>query len=140
MIVIVFAAFFASGGLKAGTPLAIASTPVRATEPAANARRMQDDAQRLRAEGHQLVGGRLGHGALAGRDPDDPQADDHEGEPNEQVGRDGEDVARLAEAAQVGDRDEGDRRERDLDPQVVQGRDRRSRPGRRRRPSRRRPS
>ena len=37
MIVIVFAAFFASGGLNAGTPLAIASTPVNATEPPANA-------------------------------------------------------------------------------------------------------
>ena len=35
---IVLPAFFASGGLKAGTPLAIASTPVRATEPPANAR------------------------------------------------------------------------------------------------------
>ena len=35
--VIVFAAFFASGGLNAGTPLAIASTPVRATDPPANA-------------------------------------------------------------------------------------------------------
>ena len=35
--VIVLAAFFASGGLNAGTPLAIASTPVNATEPPANA-------------------------------------------------------------------------------------------------------
>ncbi len=34
----VLAAFFASGGLNAGTPLAIASTPVSATEPLANAR------------------------------------------------------------------------------------------------------
>ena len=39
MVSIVLAAFFASGGLKAGTPLAIASTPVRATDPAAKARR-----------------------------------------------------------------------------------------------------
>ena len=35
--VIVFAAFFASGGLNAGTPFAIASTPVSATDPPANA-------------------------------------------------------------------------------------------------------
>ena len=35
----VLAAFFDSGGLKAGTPLAIASTPVRATEPPAKALR-----------------------------------------------------------------------------------------------------
>ena len=34
----VVAAFFASGGLNAGTPVAIASVPVRATAPAANAR------------------------------------------------------------------------------------------------------
>ena len=37
IMVIVLAAFFASGGLNAGTPLAIASTPVSATEPPANA-------------------------------------------------------------------------------------------------------
>ena len=37
MAVIVLAAFFASGGLNAGTPLAIASTPVSATEPPAKA-------------------------------------------------------------------------------------------------------
>ena len=37
MAVMVFAAFFASGGLKAGTPLAMASTPVSATEPPAKA-------------------------------------------------------------------------------------------------------
>ena len=35
--VIVLAAFRASGGLNAGTPLAIASTPVSATDPPANA-------------------------------------------------------------------------------------------------------
>jgi hypothetical protein len=40
MASIVLAAFFDSGGLKAGTPLAIASTPVSATEPLAKARRM----------------------------------------------------------------------------------------------------
>ena len=38
MTVMVSAAFFDSGRLNAGTPLAIASTPVRATEPPANAR------------------------------------------------------------------------------------------------------
>ena len=38
MAVSVVAAFFDSGGLKAGTPLAIASVPVRATEPLAKAR------------------------------------------------------------------------------------------------------
>ena len=37
---IVLPAFLDSGGLNAGTPLAMASTPVRATEPLAKARRM----------------------------------------------------------------------------------------------------
>ena len=37
MVTMVLAAFFASGGLNAGTPLAIASTPVSATEPPAKA-------------------------------------------------------------------------------------------------------
>ena len=37
IVVIVLAAFLASGGLNAGTPLAIASTPVSATEPPAKA-------------------------------------------------------------------------------------------------------
>jgi hypothetical protein len=36
----VFAAFLASGGLKAGTPSEIASTPVSAAEPAVKARRI----------------------------------------------------------------------------------------------------
>ena len=35
----VAAAFLASGGLNAGTPVAMASVPVRATAPEANARR-----------------------------------------------------------------------------------------------------
>ena len=37
----VVAAFFASGGLNAGTPVAIASVPVSATAPDANARRIR---------------------------------------------------------------------------------------------------
>ena len=50
MTVIVFAAFLASGGLNAGTPLAIASTPVSATEPAGERLEQQQDAERLGAE------------------------------------------------------------------------------------------
>ena len=38
MPISVVAAFFDSGGLKAGTPVAIASVPVSATAPDANAR------------------------------------------------------------------------------------------------------
>ena len=48
------AAFFDSGGLNAGTPLAIASTPVSATEPLANARRSSTMPQRLGAQRHRL--------------------------------------------------------------------------------------
>ena len=42
MTVSVLAAFFGSGGLKAGTPLAIASTPVSATDPPAKAFRSRN--------------------------------------------------------------------------------------------------
>ena len=38
----VFCAFFAFGGLNAGTPFAIASTPVRAVHPDENARRAKN--------------------------------------------------------------------------------------------------
>ena len=48
--VIVLAAFLASGGLNAGTPLAIASTPVSATEPPANALSRSSTPMRVGAE------------------------------------------------------------------------------------------
>ena len=41
------AAFLGSGGLNAGTPLAMASTPVSATEPAGERPRMSEDRQGL---------------------------------------------------------------------------------------------
>ena len=47
MAVSVVAAFLDSGGWKAGTPLAIASVPVRATDPLAKALQEQEDGQRL---------------------------------------------------------------------------------------------
>ena len=56
----VLAAFFASGGLNAGTPLAIASVPVSATEPLANALQQQQDAEGLGAQRHRLGLGRQG--------------------------------------------------------------------------------
>ena len=55
----VVAAFFASGGLNAGTPVAIASVPVRATAPAANARsssRTRDRLDRVLAAWLAIVG------------------------------------------------------------------------------------
>ena len=69
MTVIVFAAFFASGGLNAGTPLAIASTPVRATEPAGEGLEQQQDAERL-GPGRQGVGLRRDRGRGPGDDPE----------------------------------------------------------------------
>ena len=54
MTIIVFAAFFGSGGLNAGTPLAMASVPVSATEPPANALSSSRMPMRLGAERHGL--------------------------------------------------------------------------------------
>ena len=48
MITSVVAAFCASGGLNAGTPLEIASTPVMAVQPLANARRTRKIVRRAR--------------------------------------------------------------------------------------------
>ncbi len=56
-------------------------------------------------------------------DVDQADGDDAEGEEHEQIGRDREDVPGLAQAAQVGDGDQRDGHERDLDPEVVGGRD-----------------
>ncbi len=56
-------------------------------------------------------------------DADRADDDDEQGQAGEQVGRDGEDVARLPEPPKVADRDEADRDERDLDPEVVGLRD-----------------
>ena len=118
MAVIVSAAFFASGGLNAGTPLAIASTPVRATEPPANALSSSRTPSVSRAEGDRVGRSR----ELVDRPGDDPErsdGDDAEREPDEQVRRDREDVPGLAQAAEVGDGDQRDRDERDLDADVV---------------------
>ena len=54
---------------------------------------------------------------------DHADRDDRQGQADEQVGGDGEDVARLAQAAEIGDRDERDGDERDTDAVVVHGRD-----------------
>ena len=67
--VIVLAAFFDSGGLNAGTPLAIASTPVSATEPPAKALSRSRIAERLGRA-------RVGDGVAAGGDRHDRPADD----------------------------------------------------------------
>ena len=60
MAVSVAAALRGSGGLNAGTPLAIASVPVSATEPEAKARmisRMADGLERIRRARAVALGG-----------------------------------------------------------------------------------
>ena len=111
----VVAAFFASGGLNAGTPVAIASVPVRATAPAANARRSRrTETAWTRLADLARRGPRVYARALA--EDDDPERADRDHQQRraeEQVGRDGEDVAGLAQAAEVADRDQGDRDDAD---------------------------
>ena len=99
MTVRVVAAFFDSGGLNAGTPLAMASTPVRATEPLANASQEEQDGQRLerRRRARQAGSWRV-RPRPSTSDLVDAQADHEQGDAHEQVGRDGEDVARLPDA------------------------------------------
>ena len=122
MIVIVSAAFFDSGGLNAGTPLAIASTPVSATEPPANALRSSRTPSVSVPNGTASGSGGTGTAVpLTIRTSADRH--DRQRKADEQIGRHGEDVPRLAQPAEVGDRDEGDRDERDLDPDVVGARE-----------------
>ena len=101
MTVRVVAALRDSGGLKAGTPLATASTPVRATEPLAKARSSSSTVTAWSGVGSAWHGvDRLDPGALeddaVGADADHEQCAAHE-----EVGGQGEDVARLAHAPQV---------------------------------------
>ena len=136
--IIVLAAFFASGGLNAGTPLAIASVPVRATEPLANAFSSRKMPMASVPAATASVWTMSTAWPVTTRNV--PMPTISQGEADEQVGRDGEDVAGLAQAAQVGRRDQDDRDHADLDPEVVERRDDRVRPGRSPTPSRRRRS
>ena len=124
MAVIVLAAFFDSGGLNAGTPLAIASTPVSATLPPAKALSRSSTPTALVPSGTASGSAAIG-AASPPRIRTAPIATIARARPDEQVGRDREDVAGLAQAAQVGDRDQRDRDEGDLDPQVIGGRNHR---------------
>ena len=98
MAVSVGAALRASGlGLKAVTPLAMASVPVSATEPAAKAR-----SSRKIVSGSRSRGRRPGNWSSAAAAPSPsttiryaPIADHQQRAAHEQVGRDGEDVART---------------------------------------------
>ena len=79
MTISVVAAFLASGGLNAGTPLLIASVPVSATDPKANARRMRT----AETAANPSTGGVMGGGVkLAAGSPlairRDAEPDEHE--------------------------------------------------------------
>ena len=101
----VLAAFLASGGLNAGTPLAIASTPVRATDPPAKARSSRSkQRQRLPFRARARVRGVPTAVGVADQGVDDAHGDGEQGHEDEEVGGQGEDVAGLANAAQVGGR------------------------------------
>ena len=120
----VVAAFFDSGGWKAGTPVAMASVPVRATAPAAKARRRS---RVPTCSGTLLpaVDDRRREVRVFAADDDPERADrDHEERrPDEEVGRDREDVARLADAAEVADRDQRDGDDADDHPFIDELRD-----------------
>ena len=98
-------AFFDSGGLKAGTPLEIASVPVIAVQPWANARQQQEEADRFARWAARPRRAARTSRPPAEEDAEQPVADQHVHQHHEHVGRNGEDGARLAHAAQVGERD-----------------------------------
>ena len=97
----VVAAFFDSGGLNAGTPLAIASVPVSATEPDGEGLEQQEDADVSGPTGRHPARPDLERRRRR-RSVDEPDRRRSTGRADEQVGRDREDVARLAQPAQVG--------------------------------------
>ena len=106
-------AFFHAGSWKAGTPLEMASTPVTAAPPEAKARSTTNSAAPMNSPSpgvpiltSPVLVQRLGVGRwpMASRTTPDDQQHDHVDE--EEVGRDGEDLARLLHAAQVAEGDD----------------------------------
>src|SRR3981081_1075473 len=88
-------AFFHSGGWKAGTPSEIASTPVSAVQPEANA-----------LSSRKMLTCRVACREMSGPPPDGDHREHHEDAGDEEVGRRREDAPRLADAAQVADDEE----------------------------------
>ena len=75
----VAAAFFASGGWNAGTPVAIASVPVRATAPAANARSRRRTVTAWKLSPTWLATAASSYGVALAEDDDPERADgDHQ--------------------------------------------------------------
>ena len=90
-------------------PLEIASTPVSAVQPFAKARRMRkrptDCVAAIASRGVPVAA------ASPVSDTEEPDADQGEDADDEEVGRQREDIARFAQAAQVADHDDDERRE-----------------------------
>ena len=99
MMTIVAAALRASGGLKAGTPLETASTPVMAVHPLENALSSSSSVSGWPIDCIGSIGvdrqNRSRHGAPCSNGNQRKHTED------EEVGRGGEDVARLANPAKV---------------------------------------
>ena len=102
----------------------MASVPVRATAPAAKARKQEDDRQRLERP-FGLLQDLVGVAAALAQDddPERPDGDHQQRREDEQVGRDREDVAGLAQAAQVADGDQADRADPDDHAPIEQRRE-----------------
>ena len=120
MITSVMEAFLASGRRNAGTPLEIASMPVRATAPDEKARRNSSSVSRrqLRAADELVQRLLIGRQRVEMARHDPYQADgQHRPEDDDvHVGGAGEQAAGLLHAPQVGDRHEGDEAQADRDP------------------------
>ena len=98
----------ACGRRKAWTPSAIASTPVSAVAPDENARRRGRGETASASSGRSAVAA-VGQPPRHCTSPDQRHRDDH----HEAVRGDREERARLPDAAQVRDRDQGDEADRD---------------------------
>ena len=112
MAVIVLAAFFASGGLKAGHAVGDRLDAGQGDRATGEGLEKQEDAEPLGAEGRRRLRATAGQSRSRCR-PRPPRPS--QGQADEEVGRDGEDVAGLAQAAEVRDRDQRDGDEGDLD-------------------------
>ena len=101
-----------SGGLNAGTPSEIASTPVRAAAPELNARRTRKMLSTSTAAlGMQPLCGWRVVGERTGRQPRQADADHAEDEDDVQVRRRHEDRPGLADPAQVAEHEDDDDRD-----------------------------
>ncbi len=114
-------AFRHSGGLNAGTPLEIASTPVTAAPPEANACRIR---KRPIAPVVSATSAGMGSGCRSpASDLARPDAEEQEHHHDEEVGRDGEHPPGLPHPPQVAPGDDPDERDREPDAVRVEPRD-----------------